>query len=85
MSRAARHRADDDPAHDKLVLLARLATVNRQILLYVTQSLDADAGRATPPNPAEVHDLGTELRALGEALHGHAAAEANAPAHGASR
>jgi hypothetical protein len=82
MSRAVEHRADDEPAHDKLVLLARLATVNRQILIYVTQSLDADARRVAPPNPADVHDLGTELRALGAALQAHAA---EAAAHGVSR
>ena len=69
----------------KLGLLARLSTVNQQILLYVTQSLDADAGRATPPNPADVHDLGTQLRALGEALQAQAAAEANESAHGVSK
>lgn len=57
-----------DPGHAERVLLARLATVNQKIARYVTQSLDADAGRTTRPTPTATHALGTQLRELADAL-----------------
>lgn len=63
---------DPDAWHDKLVFITALVAANKQVSAYVLRILDADAGRAKPPAPADEYTLGSRLVDLGSALIFHA-------------
>jgi hypothetical protein len=62
-----------EPWRDELTLIGDMATVNRQISIYVVRALDADAGRDEPTAPAHEHALGAHLVGLGTELQTRAA------------
>jgi hypothetical protein len=62
-----------DPGwHDTSVLVAELATLNQRIARYITQMLDADAGRRPAVDAVEQAALGWQLIELGQLLRDRA-------------
>jgi len=71
-----------DPVwHDHAVLVADLATVNRQLSRYIIDVLDSDARRGDPVSSTQEAALGRQLVELGHRLQARAHDLSREPPH----